>query len=226
MIFARSARIHRNRRPKGFTLVELLVVMTLFGLLSLALVGGLRFGTRAWEAGAARGEALSQIEVVQGVIRRQLGEVVPPALEGARTSESVVFAGAADSLEFFTYFPGHRGAGGRNYFRLAILPDDEQMRLDLSWRLYRADGSLYENADAEDDGDSGEERKLIAGIESAEFRYFGALDRDREPDWHDEWDLEEKLPELVALTITFSPGDRRYWPELIVAPRLAAQSIR
>jgi general secretion pathway protein J len=225
MISGRAAGI-RHRRAKGFTLVELLVVMTLFGLISLALVGGLRFGTRAWEAGAARGEALSQIEIVQGVIRRQLGEVVPPELEGAETSESTAFTGTADSLEFFTYFPGHRGVGGRNYFRLAILPDDELMRLDLSWRLYRADGSLYENPEAEDDGESGEERRLIVGIESADFRYFGATDRDREPDWHDRWNLEEELPELVALTIAFPPGDRRYWPELIVATRLATQRTR
>ena len=223
MIEDKTARI-RHRRAKGFTLVELLVVMTLFGLLSLALVGGLRFGTRAWEAGAARGQALSEIEIMQGVIRRQLGEVIQPELEGAETPESVIFAGAADSLELFTYFPGHRGVGGRNYFRLAILPNDKLMRLDLSWRLYRADGSLYENPG--DDGDSGEERQLIVGIESAEFSYFGASDRDREPDWQDRWDLEEKLPDLVALRITFPPGDRRYWPELIVAPRLATQRVR
>ena len=33
----------------GFTLVELLVAMTLLGFLTVLLFGGLRFGTRAWE---------------------------------------------------------------------------------------------------------------------------------------------------------------------------------
>ena len=33
----------------GFTLIELLIALTLFGLLSVALLGGLRFGTRVWK---------------------------------------------------------------------------------------------------------------------------------------------------------------------------------
>ena len=33
----------------GFTLLELLISMTLLGLLMLVVLGGLRFGARAWE---------------------------------------------------------------------------------------------------------------------------------------------------------------------------------
>lgn len=215
-----------ERRAGGFTLVELLIVMTLFGMMSVALFGGLRFGTRAWEAGATRGEMLSQTEIVQGLIRRQLGEVILPTARGEQDLEPITFAGDADSLEFSSYFPAHRGVGGRNHFRLALLPDGEHLRLDLAWRLYRADGSLYVDPNQEDDGEPGEERSLLEDIESAEFRYFGSEDPDREPEWRDSWDFEEQLPELVALKIVFGPGDRRYWPELVVAPLAATQTAR
>ncbi len=39
-----------GRRQAGFTLVELLVAMTLLAFLSITLFGGLRFGARSWEA--------------------------------------------------------------------------------------------------------------------------------------------------------------------------------
>ena len=62
----------RSRSTAGFTLVELLVAMTLIGLISVALFGGLRFGARAWEAGNERAESFSQLEVVQSLLRREL----------------------------------------------------------------------------------------------------------------------------------------------------------
>ena len=41
-------------RNAGFTLVELLVAITLLALVSAALFGGLRFGARAWESATSR----------------------------------------------------------------------------------------------------------------------------------------------------------------------------
>ena len=44
----------RANGERGFTLLELLIAMTLLGLLMLGLFGGLRLGARVWEAGDAR----------------------------------------------------------------------------------------------------------------------------------------------------------------------------
>ena len=41
-------------RRRGYSLVEVLVALTLLGRISVALVTGLRFGARAWEHGDTR----------------------------------------------------------------------------------------------------------------------------------------------------------------------------
>ncbi|MDH3594369.1 MAG: prepilin-type N-terminal cleavage/methylation domain-containing protein, partial [Rhodospirillales bacterium] len=68
----------RPGRPRsgGFTLVELLVALTLLGLIFVALFGGLRFGTRTWETGNQRSEAFAEVEVMQSLLRRQLAQAV------------------------------------------------------------------------------------------------------------------------------------------------------
>ena len=49
-----SRRHELRAAERGFTLLELLVAITLLGLLMAALFGGLRLGTRVWETADAR----------------------------------------------------------------------------------------------------------------------------------------------------------------------------
>ena len=57
---------------RGFTLVELLVVLALLGLVSVALIGALRFGLRAWDTGERRVEQLNRVQAVQAFLRRRI----------------------------------------------------------------------------------------------------------------------------------------------------------
>jgi hypothetical protein len=43
-----------------------------------------------------------------------------------------------------------------------------------------------------------------------------------EAEWRESWDGADGLPALIALEVVFPAGDPRSWPELMVAPRLAA----
>ena len=62
----------------GFTLVELLVALTLFGVISVVIMGGLRFGTRVWETGNDRAEVLAEVDAVQGILRRYMAQAIVP----------------------------------------------------------------------------------------------------------------------------------------------------
>lgn len=204
---------------RGFTLVELLVVLTLFGLISTVLVGGLRFGARAWDAGAEKSVWLIQVETVQNLMRHQFDEMVPPRQAPRRETGSLkepelppTFLGESDSLTVASFFPTHVGLGGINNFEFRIVDDEDLLRLDLIWSPYPSD-------DRPIDEDLIEERRLIQGFAKADFSYYGILDDEREARWHDSWDAEGQVPELVALNIEFPEDDGRYWPALLVAPR-------
>lgn len=217
------------RRSRGFTLIELLIALTLVGLLTVVLFGGLRFGTRAWEAGSERADQLAEIEAVRGLLRRQIIQALPPGRLGRSAEagdEETAFAGGEHELRFTSLVPAHIGVGGIYRFRIALTDGGEGRRLELSWRIDRPDA---EGFDVEDEPLLGGHRVLLEGIEEGAFRYYGTRDQDAvggDADWYGDWEGDRSLPELVALDLTFASGDSRAWPELLVAPRLTAAGSR
>src|SRR5579864_2460479 len=61
----------------GFTLLELLISLTLLAVLSAILFGGLRFGTRAWERSEVMASETDEIAIAQNFLRRQLSDAYP-----------------------------------------------------------------------------------------------------------------------------------------------------
>lgn len=219
----------RARRPPraagsagaGFTLIELLIALTLFGLISVVLFGGLRFGTRAWEAGHARAERLEEVQAVQALLRRHIAQAVVPGATGGQSTGSeatTAFAGEEEALSFVALVPARIGVGGFYRFALTVADGEDGARLELLWRLFRPD-----DPDRLDDPEPGlgGRRVLIDGIERARFGYYGAEGAEQIAEWRERWDAPGSLPALVALEVEFPPGDPRSWPELLVAPRLA-----
>ena len=215
------ARHHRRQAEKGFTLVELLVALTLLGLISVVLFGGLRFGTRAWEAGDRRAAQLAQVQAVQALLRRRIAQARPPGLGAAAAVEKrAAFAGESDVLHFFAAGPSRAGVGGIYAFDLAAIEDDSGVRLELTWRLHRAEDET--EPDDPPEAGLGGRRVLIDGLARAQFRYFGAPEPGQIADWRDNWNGNAGLPELVAIEAEFPDGGGRAWPILHVAPKLGA----
>ena len=131
----------------------------------------------------------------------------------ADTAEQA-FSGAPDRLRFVAPAPVQAGVGGFSRFELFVSGDAERRDLVLSINL----GDVAESGEAAPE--TLDARVLIDDIESAVFRYYGALEEGRDADWHDEWTDPDHLPALVALQVSFPEGDRRPWPELLIALRL------
>ena len=55
---------------------------------------------------------------------------------------------------------------------------------------------------------------------------IGVIEGGDAADWQRVWRDRTRLPALVRLAIDFPDGDRRFWPDLVVAPRIDAVAER
>lgn len=218
-----ATRMHRaswvRRHAAGFTLVELLVALTLFALMSVLMFGGLRFGLRAWESGSELIDEGAQVELAQSLLRSGLSQARLPSLvipENEEHDTISAFVGTADAMSFVAPFPSHSGIAGLGVFLLSERQrqNGDGAALALAWKVFRPDEFNSEASEAD------EERVLLEGVAGIEFAYYGRFDANLPRDWLDHWDGNFGLPQLIRVRVSFPAGDRRRWPDLVVAPRL------
>ena len=113
----------------GMTLVELLVTLTLLGVLSLAMFGSVRLGARSWDVAYESGEARDEIVLAQGFLRRRLTEMVSRTT-GIGDGKDTALSGDARSLSFVAPWLGVIAQGGLYRFEVRLTKGE----LVLSWR--------------------------------------------------------------------------------------------
>lgn len=170
--------------PSGFTLVEMLVALTIFALLAAAGVGLLRASVDTQAAVEGRLGELKGIERLHALFAADLGQAVDrPVRDGAAARPALV--GSAGELRLVR-------AGWTNL--------DESPRSTLqrvTWRL--SGGRLGRTGHrALDGGNAGEEAILAERLVSARFRY-----RSIDGGWVETWPSAggPSLPRAVELTL-------------------------
>jgi general secretion pathway protein J len=201
--------VTHSTRSAGFTLIELLVATTLLALLSVILFGGLRFGARAWDAGGQSMERTGEIESVQELLRRTLAEAaVPEPLGAAKEQPSVI--GNAEWLGFYAPLPRHIGTGGLGRYHLLL---DGDGRLQMAWEPRRPERPIDAPTPASPE-------VILRQVRALKLSYYGRAGSEDAPSWHENWNARA-LPLLIRVEVGFTKEDRRTWPDLIIAPRLA-----
>lgn len=190
-----SIRSSRHRQ-RGFTLLEMMVALTILGLMTVLIVALLPAGI----TGAARVSEISsgvgQVRDVQQLLRRQL-TAIPPLTRRDVHEDRLLFSGQEQALTFPAY--PLFGQGGIAPILITLRLQAQEKRTAL----------LYLQGQ--------EERELMSGISDAQFSYYGILPPEVAPRWHKAWTNSGRLPQLVRLTLQ-PAGERQFWPELIIAP--------
>jgi general secretion pathway protein J len=203
----------RWRSSAGFTLVELLIALLLFSLLSVALFGSVRAGTAAWSRATSRADESDHSLHAQDLLRHLIENAYPLYLLDNANSGHVDFAGSASSLSFLSVAPMALGNGGRSRVNLAVERHGDGVDLLIE--------SKPELAIVSNEAEKAR-KPLLTGASAVAFSYFGKTPADRSAVWRNDWANRAELPRLIRVEAHFQANDMRDWPDFIVAPRIMA----
>lgn len=203
------------RRSQGFTLLELLIGMTLVGFILSLLFAGLNLGTRSWEAGEQRMVTSSRQAVVVDFIRRAIEQTYPLRWRVGE-EDRLAFAGEAESLRFVGTVAMHEGASGNHLIALDLVDGETGRDLVMRWQLPDPGAPGFEPIE------QAEPKVLIKAVQDMALAYFGAQSETEDPAWHDQWIDQKTPPELIRLQLTMENGET--WPDIVAAPRTRTQT--
>ena len=187
-------------RQAGFTLLEVLVALTVLGFLMLGLGQGLRFGLGALDSQARLLGRSGDLDIADRALRRVVTQLIPTGddlLPGLR--------GTANRFEAVTELPATAALPARQ--AIVALGVDRAGRLVLRWTPYLPARRLGPPPPPQ-------ESELLRNLDRVEIAYWSAAGGGA---WLSAWTRTE-LPELVRIRLVFARGDTRHWPDIVAAP--------
>jgi general secretion pathway protein J len=193
----------------GFTLVELLVAVSLLALLMVVLAGGMSLATKRFTQHPERMDRAQRIAAAQDFLLTTLADA-RPLLDQDAGAARIAFAGGPTQLLFLAPAPESTPTGGLMAYGLRFNPPSPSAdgRLELGARLFDVPA-----------GASGRTTVLLDHVAKVQLSYYGTVSRETRPGWNDEWDAARTLPSLARIAVAFSDGTTM--PDLVVALRLA-----
>ena len=221
-------RRHSKAPTRGFTLLELLLAITLMAAMMAMIYASLNVGVRAWDAGDARVAEASNWRMVERFMRRELGQIFPTRWR-ATTQPHIAFEGSNTSLRYVTALNldaslQNGAAGGLQWAELALI-DGGVLQLNR-----QAFDSTAQNFDALVTPTNDQLAtnalvppvRLMDNVTAFEINYFGAETDLGEPSWRDEWRDLARLPTLVRLKVETRRG--RDVPDMVFALKVGEEA--
>ena len=182
--------IKHRLNVRGFTLLEMLIAMSLSIMLLSLLFAGVSTTQGAWERGEDLINSTDDLRMAENFIRTRLEQTVMLTQEDDRSKS--LFEGEEQRAQFVSPLMTYVGYSGLYIQELKLDKD----KLMLSWKPYRTD--------TEQAGQTGE-KVILQHVSKVAFSYFGNKTRNpRDPsEWLSEWSMEWGSPSLVRLSFYY-----------------------
>jgi general secretion pathway protein J len=207
-----------HRRWDGFTLVELLLALTLMSMLLALAYGGLRASTRATDKGQQILEESSRVRMAHQFVRRQLNQMLPLVFEeNEAQTERTVFEGEFHRIRFVAPMPGYLGFGGPQVQEFEFVRGTDGTELVVYHALLQGfeEQHLYER----------DPIVLIDNIAAGSFDFIGLDEAGQVVIWNSHWNNTNYLPLAVTVEIEFNEDVYVDWPLLTAGVKVDASAL-
>lgn len=211
----------RQLRQRGFTLLELLIAMTLLGMILVLLFGGLRLGVRSWDASQQQVDTLNSIRSVENFLRREMSLAYPYTWK-TTPGQRVAFLGERDKLSFVAQLPSRIGGGGLHAISVELQQRGKTRR--IVWKNLPVGSRMQDFSALVELPEMILVASELEGVEDIWLTYFGQEDETAPPRWMDRWENSTRLPMLIRVQVKLARGG--VWPDFVVAPMLTSGQAR
>jgi len=163
----------KNNFQDGFTLLELLISLSILSLLSILVLNGINTGVVGSHKISKKMQSIDTLQSLDGFFRKQIGALIPIEISDDDGSK-IYFSGDHNGIRFLA--PGESGLQ-----RYAILSDKENM-IRFSQGVLQKTVNTYQ-------------------IGPHHLSFFGTLSGEMEARWHQKWKDQTNTPKLIRLTI-------------------------
>ncbi|MDD5577918.1 MAG: prepilin-type N-terminal cleavage/methylation domain-containing protein [Methylobacter sp.] len=203
----------RNRKTlQGFTLIEVLIAMTLLSIMVVLLFTSLKICADSWEKGENKITEVNEVAVVYNFFQRHLTTAKPLLSNFTNKDEAFSFQGKSRSLQFVSALPASAGRLGLQIFTVELQEEDKDQVIKVAVAPY------FQKAN--DEEWKKEEVVLIRHVSNFELAYFGADDDFGESHWQDEWLEKTTQPRLIKIRIELK--NEIFWPDIIIEPKVVS----
>lgn len=205
-----------NRRINGFTLIEMLIAMTLMGIMVVLLFSSLRIAALTWNAGEDKIIQVNKKAVVYQFFKRHLTTIHPVLMPSTLTNNGedgalpqLAFQGMPKSLLFVAKLPASAVRKGLQVFDISADTNNaSRLMVGLTPYLQAQPGQP-------------EKVVLLEDVRAFAFAYFGKKDDANGLGWYDDWTQIDHLPQLIRVRIQLDDGS--FWPDMLFPVKITGQ---
>jgi general secretion pathway protein J len=188
--------LKKLNRVAGFTLLELIISITLVAIIVLIISVAANLGYRSFNAGEKKMNAVERLRSSLTIIDAQIQSGVPLTLEDGGVKQ-YNFMGEQDSLKFSTNYSIWGGQRGYVIVNYRVDTDDRGKRT-----LFASEYKVgMENQ---------KETKLLEGFDEITFDYYQQDATEEEGEWITQWVDEEMMPTRIRVNLVRGSSSLSY----------------
>lgn len=182
----------RNNPHAGFTLLEILIALFIFTILSIMMTGGLRTVINMQQGTERSADRMRQLEIVLVRMSRDVEQVVNRPITTAKGQDASAFYGTQQGFVFT-----HGGMAGIASQHQVLQRTQYVFGHNGLWRM------VWDVLDQAQTSPKPNQRELLSNITGARFEYL-----DNKNVFHKEWPVNgtanQPLPRAVKVTLTIA----------------------